>query len=55
MKLDWNFPGGGGGGGFKTTNPVGEYGYFLELHNANVQQFGLLKAKQYFPLSIVFN
>ena len=28
------FPGGGGGGGCKTKNlPVGEYGYFLELHN----------------------
>ena len=33
MKLNWIFPGGGGRGRCKTNNlPLGEYGYFLELH-----------------------
>ena len=30
MKLNWNFPGGEGVQNYNL--PLGEYGYFLELH-----------------------
>ena len=30
MKINWNFP---GEGGAKQKPSLGEYGYFLELHN----------------------
>ena len=34
MSLNWNFQ---RGGGFKPKNPLrGEYGYFLEQHNATL-------------------
>ena len=33
MKLNRNFFGGGGGGTKQKNLPLGEYGYFLELHN----------------------
>ena len=32
MKINWNFLGGGGGGGKTKNLPLGEHGYFLELH-----------------------
>ena len=36
MKINWNFLR-GGGGGCKTKNlPLGEYGYFVELHNVSI-------------------
>ena len=36
MKLNWNFLGGAGDRECKTKNlPLGEHGYFLELHNCD--------------------